>query len=1545
MHSASSTTELNPHRLPTPAQTPCRHHNSHLPGYLSVPGLTANGIGSDLSLISGVSNIPLQLFSEGQRITVKEREFLEAAEKGDKATIVRCVQGENPVNVNVSNLLGRSALQMAVDNENLEIVELLLAQPDVEIGDALLQAIREGVYRMVEMMVNHPSISRQMLGEGWASANKSRHQESSDYSPDISPVILAAHCNQFEILQLLLTRGATIYKPHPCVCACAVCEEKQKQDSLRYSLDRINTYRALASPAWISLTSCDPVLTAFKLSWELQRLAMRENEFKDIYVTLSGQAKAYAVDLLEQCRSSEEVIALLDKQSMEDDDDEGYGADEMNSGKLTLSRLKLALKYDQKQRLPKQVLFSQLPAGERGIGRPRLRYKDTIKRNLKRRQIETKTWTTAAGQRAVWRTALFSEGQRITVKEREFLEAAEKGDKATIVRCVQGENPVNVNVSNLLGRSALQMAVDNENLEIVELLLAQPDVEIGDALLQGIFDRVVVVEWSYAVDLLEQCRSSEEVIALLDKQSMEDDDDEGYGADEMNSGKLTLSRLKLALKYDQKQFVAHPHTQQLLASIWYEGLPGWRRRNWFVKSLICCALICLFPLMAIYYLIFPRTPVGTLLRSPFMKFLNHSASFIFFLFLLVMASSSVSATSDRGRAPDTTEVFILVFVLGMIWAECKQLWEEGLRAYIRQWWNWLDFIMLSLYLCTFSLRLVAAIQLSRGVYNDGLIRTQWSTSDPTLVSEGVFAIANVFSFARIIYLFQFVAHPHTQQLLASIWYEGLPGWRRRNWFVKSLICCALICLFPLMAIYYLIFPRTPVGTLLRSPFMKFLNHSASFIFFLFLLVMASSSVSATSDRGRAPDTTEVFILVFVLGMIWAECKQLWEEGLRAYIRQWWNWLDFIMLSLYLCTFSLRLVAAIQLSRGVYNDGLIRTQWSTSDPTLVSEGVFAIANVFSFARIIYLFQANPYLGPLQISLGCMLIDIAKFLLIFFLVLCSFACGLNKLYSDYLTSFRGSCKDGADEKYGSEAKYCSAVDKDFDGFVAIRTPSSSSFYLVGRLPGLGSGTGSSRANPYLGPLQISLGCMLIDIAKFLLIFFLVLCSFACGLNKLYSDYLTSFRGSCKDGAEEKYGSEAKYCSAVDKDFDGLPRTLLTLLWALFGLVQNTAPKLDKENANNQFFVEQVGELLFLVYHLMSIIVLLNMLIAMMSSSFQIIEDHADREWKFARSKLWMSYFDEGSTLPPPFNLIISPKSILYATMACKRIFSSRVIKSKHKPKPRRGCSMNDSMKNVDGSIGPNNTPEYRYQDVMKRLVNRYIHQCKAARKADGVNEDDLNEIKQDISSLRYELREDRKKEEARGSSNMHNIRRDIIRIVRSTSSTTEQTSTTQDGRSQPGSTASTESLHSLSRDTSSTSTSTLRPILLGSTQGSAFRRFDGAGGRGSSNANQGTLNRSYAQDDSGLEELVSRADLETMKRDILQGIQVEVQQCLQDVLLTHRHRPSIDGPTSPPPPVPPPPLDVEFTDLPPNDEHYFAFRNAAFEYDEGMKAIKNPTLTQL
>ena len=62
--------------------------------------------------------------------------------------------------------------------------------------------------------------------------------------------------------------------------------------------------------------------------------------------TLSDQAKTYAVDLLDQCRSSEEVIAVLNKDSESDDE---FPDEDVNTGKLTLSRLQLALKYEQKQ--------------------------------------------------------------------------------------------------------------------------------------------------------------------------------------------------------------------------------------------------------------------------------------------------------------------------------------------------------------------------------------------------------------------------------------------------------------------------------------------------------------------------------------------------------------------------------------------------------------------------------------------------------------------------------------------------------------------------------------------------------------------------------------------------------------------------------------------------------------------------------------------------------------------------------------------------------------------------------------------------------------------------------------------------------------------------------------------------------------------------------------------------------------------------------------------------------------------------------------------
>lgn len=57
-------------------------------------------------------------------------------------------------------------------------------------------------------------------------------------------------------------------------------------------------------------------------------------------------------------------------------------------------------------RLPRRLLYSQLSEGTRNQGRPRLRLKDVVKRNMKWRNIDTKNWKTLAENRPVWRSEI-----------------------------------------------------------------------------------------------------------------------------------------------------------------------------------------------------------------------------------------------------------------------------------------------------------------------------------------------------------------------------------------------------------------------------------------------------------------------------------------------------------------------------------------------------------------------------------------------------------------------------------------------------------------------------------------------------------------------------------------------------------------------------------------------------------------------------------------------------------------------------------------------------------------------------------------------------------------------------------------------------------------------------------------------------------------------------------------------------------------------------------------------------------------------------------
>lgn len=134
---------------------------------------------------------------------------------------------------------------------------------------------------------------------------------------------------------------------------------------------------------------------------------------------------------------------------------------------------------------------------------------------------------------------------------------------------------------------------------------------------------------------------------------------------------------------------------------------------------------------------------------------------------------------------------------------------------------------------------------------------------PPPKAEGGFKLVSLAAF----YSLQFVAQPNCQQLLASRWYDEFPGWRRRHWAGKFFTCVFIGFLYPVFALCYLVAPKSRYGLFIRKPFIKFICHTASYLTFLFLLLLASQHIVTTEQdrQGPAPTTVEWMILPWVLG--------------------------------------------------------------------------------------------------------------------------------------------------------------------------------------------------------------------------------------------------------------------------------------------------------------------------------------------------------------------------------------------------------------------------------------------------------------------------------------------------------------------------------------------------------------------------------------------------------------------------------------------------------------------------------------------------------
>ncbi|XP_052834096.1 short transient receptor potential channel 7 [Octopus bimaculoides] len=168
------------------------------------------------------------------------------------------------------------------------------------------------------------------------------YQMSSDsglhFSEETTPIILAAQKNMFKIVQLLLDRGEFIHIPHKYNCQCTECLNRVKFDHLRAAKIRLNSYKGLASEAYISLSSKDPILRSFTLSKELRHMADMQKFFKKDYNELAAKLSSYVVLLLDQIQTQEELELIVNKVGKSNEEHyEQFG------------RLKLALRYGEKK--------------------------------------------------------------------------------------------------------------------------------------------------------------------------------------------------------------------------------------------------------------------------------------------------------------------------------------------------------------------------------------------------------------------------------------------------------------------------------------------------------------------------------------------------------------------------------------------------------------------------------------------------------------------------------------------------------------------------------------------------------------------------------------------------------------------------------------------------------------------------------------------------------------------------------------------------------------------------------------------------------------------------------------------------------------------------------------------------------------------------------------------------------------------------------------------------------------------------------------------
>lgn len=162
----------------------------------------------------------------------------------------KCWRSPRPSTSTAWTTWGRTRLQLAVGNEHLEVTELLLKREPGAGGDALLLAISKGYVRTVEAILSHPALRQEgrlalsPLDRSCATHPLLRYDEDAR-AHDITPIILAAHCQEYEIVSSCSRAPASSGPTTTSASATSAPRSSGRTPSATRA--RMNAYKGLAS--------------------------------------------------------------------------------------------------------------------------------------------------------------------------------------------------------------------------------------------------------------------------------------------------------------------------------------------------------------------------------------------------------------------------------------------------------------------------------------------------------------------------------------------------------------------------------------------------------------------------------------------------------------------------------------------------------------------------------------------------------------------------------------------------------------------------------------------------------------------------------------------------------------------------------------------------------------------------------------------------------------------------------------------------------------------------------------------------------------------------------------------------------------------------------------------------------------------------------------------------------------------------------------------------------------------------------------------------